>query len=68
MLTTTMSDIRTPRRRPTIAKEWQLAVLKKLHSEAESPTEEQLSAAAAETGLCVLHTTVSVVVHAYLFL
>ncbi|KAF8442879.1 hypothetical protein L210DRAFT_514840 [Boletus edulis BED1] len=39
------------RRRSTIAKEWQLAVLKKLQSESVNPTEEQRSAAAAETGL-----------------
>ncbi|KAG8214634.1 hypothetical protein J3R82DRAFT_9712 [Butyriboletus roseoflavus] len=41
----------TQRRRPTIAKEWQLAVLKKLQSESSNPTERQRSAAAAETGL-----------------
>ncbi|KAF8551697.1 hypothetical protein OG21DRAFT_1498958 [Imleria badia] len=39
------------RRRPTIAKEWQLAVLRKLHAETRNPTDEQRSAAAAETGL-----------------
>ncbi|KAG6377128.1 hypothetical protein JVT61DRAFT_1179 [Boletus reticuloceps] len=46
------------RRRPTIATEWQLAVLKKLQSESGNPTEEQRSAAAAETGLCVAALTV----------
>ena len=53
------------RRRPTIAKEWQLAVLKKLQSESSNPTEGQRSAAAAETGLCVVHMTAFAVVQAY---
>ncbi|KAI9573561.1 hypothetical protein HD554DRAFT_2167143 [Boletus coccyginus] len=42
---------RTQRRRPTIAKEWQLVVLRKLQSESDNPTEQQRAAAAAETGL-----------------
>lgn len=55
----------TQRRRPTIAKDWQLAVLKKLQSESENPTEEQRLAVVAETGLCVAHKAVLVVAQAY---
>ncbi|KAH0832091.1 hypothetical protein J3R83DRAFT_13000 [Lanmaoa asiatica] len=55
----------TQKRRPTIAKEWQLAILKKLQSESSNPTEEQRLAAAAETGLCVVHETAFAVVQAY---
>lgn len=56
---------RTQRRRPTIAKDWQLAVLRKLQSESGNPTSEQRSAAAAETGLCVMCKTAITVVQAY---
>ncbi|KAG9315742.1 hypothetical protein JVU11DRAFT_3390 [Chiua virens] len=45
------TTLHTHKRRPTIAKEWQLAVLKCLRSESENPTEEKILAAVAQTGL-----------------
>ncbi|KAF9221596.1 hypothetical protein BS17DRAFT_881722 [Gyrodon lividus] len=43
--------MKTKRRQPIFAEEWQLAVLRKLQTESRRPTEEQRLAAVAETGL-----------------
>ncbi|KAF9241156.1 hypothetical protein BU15DRAFT_73631 [Melanogaster broomeanus] len=43
--------MKTKRKQPVFAEEWQLAILRKLQTESRRPTEEQRLAAVAETGL-----------------